>query len=85
MFYYGVDVTSNFKILFSLFPKIKYVGDEQEKSSLEMAGLNLMDKTLPFGGARIAFSIWDVGGNINMFITFLGKTLCKLQPIECHF
>ncbi|GJR59591.1 septum-promoting GTP-binding protein 1 [Tanacetum coccineum] len=42
---------------------IKYVGDEQENSSLEMAGLNLMDKTLSFGGARIAFSIWDVGGD----------------------
>ncbi|KAJ0723305.1 putative small GTPase Tem1/Spg1, P-loop containing nucleoside triphosphate hydrolase [Helianthus annuus] len=28
-----------------------------------MAGLNLMDKTLSFGGARIAFSIWDVGGD----------------------
>nr|GEU67086.1 septum-promoting GTP-binding protein 1 [Tanacetum cinerariifolium] len=42
---------------------IKYVGDKQENSSLEMAGLNLMDKTLSFGGARIAFSIWDVGGD----------------------
>ncbi|PWA82156.1 ras-related small GTP-binding family protein [Artemisia annua] len=42
---------------------IKYVGDEQENTSLEMAGLNLMDKTLSFGGARIAFSIWDVGGD----------------------
>ncbi|KVH99122.1 Mitochondrial Rho-like protein [Cynara cardunculus var. scolymus] len=42
---------------------IKYVGDEQENRSLEMAGLNLMDKTLSFGAARIAFSIWDVGGD----------------------
>ncbi|KAI3504435.1 hypothetical protein L1887_25904 [Cichorium endivia] len=42
---------------------IKYVGDEQENKSLEMAGLNLMDKTLSFGGARIAFNIWDVGGD----------------------
>ncbi|KAD4386019.1 hypothetical protein E3N88_26206 [Mikania micrantha] len=42
---------------------IKYVGDEQENRSLDMAGLNLMDKTLSFGGARIAFRIWDVGGN----------------------
>ncbi|KAI3673788.1 hypothetical protein L6452_39918 [Arctium lappa] len=42
---------------------IKYVGDEQENKSLEMAGLNLMDKTMSFGGARIAFSIWDVGGD----------------------
>ncbi|KAJ0751312.1 putative small GTPase, P-loop containing nucleoside triphosphate hydrolase [Helianthus annuus] len=42
---------------------IKYVGDEQENRSIEMAGLNLMDKTLSFGGARIAFRIWDVGGD----------------------
>ncbi|XP_012070769.2 septum-promoting GTP-binding protein 1 [Jatropha curcas] len=42
---------------------IKYVGDEQEKKSLEMTGLNLMDKTLFVQGARITFSIWDVGGD----------------------
>lgn len=42
---------------------IKYVGDEQEKKSLEMTGLNLMDKTLIVQDARIAFSIWDVGGD----------------------
>ncbi|KAK6946868.1 Small GTPase [Dillenia turbinata] len=42
---------------------IKYVGDEQEKKSLHMSGLNLMDKTLFVKGARIAFSIWDVGGD----------------------
>ncbi|XWS51907.1 hypothetical protein CRYUN_Cryun11dG0022100 [Craigia yunnanensis] len=43
---------------------IKYVGDEQEKS-LEMTGLNLVNKTLLVQGARIAFSIWDVGGDSN--------------------
>ncbi|KAI7737707.1 hypothetical protein M8C21_011879, partial [Ambrosia artemisiifolia] len=42
---------------------IKYIGDEQDNKSLEMAGLNLMDKTMSFGEARIAFSIWDVGGD----------------------
>ncbi|KAK6934425.1 Small GTPase [Dillenia turbinata] len=42
---------------------IKYVGDEQEKKSLHMSGLNLMDKTLSVKGARIAFSIWDVDGD----------------------
>ncbi|GMP65419.1 hypothetical protein CsSME_00026218 [Camellia sinensis var. sinensis] len=42
---------------------IKYVGDEQEKRCLEMKGLNLMDKTLVVRGARIAFRIWDVGGD----------------------
>ncbi|XVE80345.1 hypothetical protein DITRI_Ditri14bG0132400 [Diplodiscus trichospermus] len=43
---------------------IKYVGDEQEKS-LQMSGLNLVNKTLFVQGARIAFSIWDVGGDSN--------------------
>lgn len=43
---------------------IKYVGDEQEEQTcLEMTGVNLMDKTLMVQGARIAFSIWDVGGD----------------------
>ncbi|KAL3851230.1 hypothetical protein ACJIZ3_013112 [Penstemon smallii] len=42
---------------------IKYVGDEQEKRSLQMKGLNLMDKIMFIRGARIAFSIWDVGGD----------------------
>ncbi|KAK4439820.1 Septum-promoting GTP-binding protein 1 [Sesamum alatum] len=42
---------------------IKYVGDEEEKRSLQMKGLNLMDKTFHIRGARIAFRIWDVGGD----------------------
>lgn len=42
---------------------IKYVGDQQEKRSLQMKGLNLMDKTLFVRGARISFSIWDVAGD----------------------
>ncbi|KAF8016342.1 hypothetical protein BT93_H1752 [Corymbia citriodora subsp. variegata] len=41
----------------------KYVGDEQEKRSLQMTGLNLMDKTMFVQGARISFSIWDVAGD----------------------
>ncbi|KAE8706545.1 Ras-related small GTP-binding family protein isoform 2 [Hibiscus syriacus] len=43
---------------------IKYVGDEQEKS-LQMTGLTLVNKTLFVQGAKIAFSIWDVGGDSN--------------------
>ncbi|KAI9116581.1 hypothetical protein K1719_012748 [Acacia pycnantha] len=31
-----------------------------EKRSLQMKGLNLMDKTFFVEGARISFSIWDV-------------------------
>ncbi|GLU23608.1 hypothetical protein SLE2022_396010 [Rubroshorea leprosula] len=41
---------------------IKYVGDEQERS-LQMTGLSLVKKTLFVQGARISFSIWDVGGD----------------------
>ncbi|RDX84045.1 spg1, partial [Mucuna pruriens] len=43
--------------------QIKYVGNEQEKRSLQMEGLNLMDKTLSVQGARISFRIWDVAGD----------------------
>ncbi|KAL3508511.1 hypothetical protein ACH5RR_027912 [Cinchona calisaya] len=46
---------------------IKYVGDEQEKRSLQMKGLNLMDKTLFVTGARIACRLWDVGGDRRSF------------------
>lgn len=46
---------------------IKYVGDEQEKRGLQMKGLNLMDKILHVRGARIAFRIWDVGGDKSSF------------------
>ncbi|XP_057809865.1 septum-promoting GTP-binding protein 1-like [Salvia miltiorrhiza] len=53
---------------------IKYVGDEEEKKSLRMKGINLMDKTLHIRGARIAFRIWDVGGD--------GKSLHQV-PIAC--
>lgn len=42
---------------------VKYVGDEQERKSMEMKGLNLMDKTMFIKGARIAFRIWDVAGD----------------------
>ncbi|KAM7251614.1 hypothetical protein ACFE04_023497 [Oxalis oulophora] len=42
---------------------IKYVGDEQENKCLHMTGLNLVNKTLLVQGARISFSLWDVGGD----------------------
>lgn len=37
------------------------MGNEEEKC-LQMSGLNLINKTLLVHGARISFSIWDVGG-----------------------
>ncbi|KAL3821026.1 hypothetical protein ACJIZ3_006931 [Penstemon smallii] len=46
---------------------IKYVGDEEEKRSLQMKGINLMDKTININGAKIAFRIWDVGGDKRSF------------------
>ncbi|CAA0813950.1 Ras-related small GTP-binding family protein [Striga hermonthica] len=42
---------------------MKYGGDENEKRSLQMKGLNVMDKIMGVEGATIAFTIWDVGGN----------------------
>ncbi|KAK4420748.1 Septum-promoting GTP-binding protein 1 [Sesamum alatum] len=46
---------------------IKYVGDEEEKRSLQMKGVNVMDKTVCVQGARIAFRMWDVGGEQRSF------------------
>lgn len=40
----------------------KYVGREKEQGGIQMAGLHQMDKTLSVRGARIAYSIWEVGG-----------------------
>lgn len=45
------------------FLKEKYVGNEMEDGSRAQKGLNLMDKTLMVRGARISYSIWEVGGN----------------------
>ncbi|XP_008812140.2 septum-promoting GTP-binding protein 1-like isoform X2 [Phoenix dactylifera] len=42
---------------------VKYVGDIEEQRGLQLTGLNLMDKILAVRGARIGFSIWDVGGD----------------------
>ncbi|XP_022941419.1 septum-promoting GTP-binding protein 1-like isoform X2 [Cucurbita moschata] len=42
---------------------VKYVGDEQERNSLQMSGINLMNKTLSIQNALISFSIWDVKGD----------------------
>ena len=39
--------------------QVKYVGDEREKEGQQK---NQMDKTLLVGGARISYSIWEVGG-----------------------
>ncbi|XP_022140324.1 septum-promoting GTP-binding protein 1 [Momordica charantia] len=41
----------------------KYVGNEMEDGSRAQKGLNLMDKTLMVRGARISYSIWEVGGD----------------------
>lgn len=47
--------------------KVKYVGQEQE--ALQNKGLNMMDKTLLVGGARISYSIWEVEG-MQIFLYF---------------
>lgn len=46
---------------------MKYVGQEQE--ALQNKGLNMMDKTLLVGGARISYSIWEVEG-MQIFLYF---------------
>ncbi|KAI8551918.1 hypothetical protein RHMOL_Rhmol06G0224400 [Rhododendron molle] len=52
----------------------KYVGREKEQGGIQMAGLHQMDKTLSVRGARIAYSIWEVGG---------GETSQDHIPIAC--
>ncbi|KAL0362252.1 UNVERIFIED_CONTAM: Septum-promoting GTP-binding protein 1 [Sesamum calycinum] len=44
---------------------VKYVGDEEDKRSLQMKGLNVMEKNNVY--SRIAFRIWDVGGEKRSF------------------
>ncbi|XP_057455488.1 uncharacterized protein LOC130746749 [Lotus japonicus] len=61
--------------------KIKYVGNEQEKRSLQMEGLNLMDKTLSVQGARISFSIWDVADSVAILIMFDLTSRCTLHSV----
>lgn len=55
--------------------QIKYVGDLEEQRELHTAGLNTMDKVLFVWGARIAFSIWDVGGNRDLNSSFVLRAL----------
>ncbi|KAG9454108.1 hypothetical protein H6P81_007012 [Aristolochia fimbriata] len=41
----------------------KYVGNDEEDNTLQMTGLTLMDKVFSVRGTKIAFNIWDVGGD----------------------
>lgn len=53
--------------------KVKYVGDEKGKGKgkgLEN-GLSSIDKTLFVEGARISYTIWEVGGNVFFLKFFL--------------
>lgn len=43
--------------------KAKYVGKEKNEEELEATGINHMDKTLCVRGARISYSVWEVGGD----------------------
>ncbi|CAN6452223.1 unnamed protein product [Victoria cruziana] len=54
---------------------VKYVGEGEERSCLQTTGLNQMDKVLLVQGAKIAFNLWDVGGE-NQFVDHVGLA-CK--------
>lgn len=43
--------------------KAKYIGKEKNQEQLEAKRINSMDKTLCIKGARISYSIWEVGGD----------------------
>jgi hypothetical protein len=47
---------------------VKYVGNEVEQEALQKKGLNMVDKTLLVGGARISYCIWEVGGMLDFFL-----------------
>lgn len=56
---------------------MKYVGQEQE--ALQNKGLNMMDKTLLVGGARISYSIWEVEG-MQIFLYFFFLFFLNVNP-----
>jgi len=41
----------------------KYVGKDEEQGIQQKKELNIVDKTLLVGGARISYCIWEVGGD----------------------
>ncbi|KAL3624677.1 hypothetical protein CASFOL_031345 [Castilleja foliolosa] len=42
---------------------MKYAGEEKGGEEIKMTGINHVDKTLNVEGARISYSIWEVGGH----------------------
>lgn len=44
------------------------MGDEKGKGEGLENGLNSIDKTLVVGGARISYSIWEVGGILSSYL-----------------
>lgn len=53
----------------------KYVGEGKMKGKEVENGLSCVDKTLFVGGARISFSIWEIGGDKNSQVQI--ATSCK--------
>ncbi|XP_068644373.1 septum-promoting GTP-binding protein 1-like [Aristolochia californica] len=51
----------------------KYVGNDEKQNYLQMAGLTLMDKVFPVRGTKIAFNIWDVGGDQSFHVPIACK------------
>lgn len=59
--------------------KAKYAGREKEKVKENDGGLSSIDKVLLVDGARISYSIWEVGGNFSKKI-ILFSDLAHLSP-----
>ncbi|GFQ05274.1 septum-promoting GTP-binding protein 1 [Phtheirospermum japonicum] len=44
---------------------MKYAGEDKGGQEITMTGINHVDKTLYVEGARISYSIWEVGGKVD--------------------
>lgn len=54
-------------IVFGFKLKAKYAGIKKRDEEIAGMGINHVDKILDVKGARISYSIWDVGGRFNLF------------------
>ncbi|KAL0301805.1 UNVERIFIED_CONTAM: Septum-promoting GTP-binding protein 1 [Sesamum radiatum] len=54
----------------------KYVGGEKGEEEYAVTGVNQVDKTLYVKGARISYSIWEVGGDHNSSLDHI-PSACK--------
>lgn len=62
--------------------KTKYAGIEIRNEEMAGIGINYVDKTSNVKGARISYTIWDVGGSF-ISNSYINVTLC--YPILFYY